>query len=123
MNHEHKSNGVEFQCSPRQPRSERKVLKNPTLRYQVRHHSVKAKTRRDGSAFEVFAFSSCVLGKSGDSYVEASETSEAAEDKEGQTEVVDGCAQAQGEGHRGRCNAERDLCYISAGLAPTQSRS
>lgn len=114
VHHKDKSNRVELQGGAREPCSQRKVLKNPPLGDEVSHNGIETKASGNRGSLKVFAFASSILGKSRDRNVEAGEASETAQNEEGQAHVVDGGTQAEGECHRGRGNAERNLCPLLA---------
>ena len=79
---------------------------HPPLAHPVRHQSRNRQGRRDRRALEILRFASCVLGHVGDGDVEACQAREAAEDEEGEDEVVEGGAEADCEGGGGGGDAE-----------------
>lgn len=72
----------------------------------VGHESVEAERCGDRSALEVLRLARGVLGDDGGGDVEAREAGEAAEHEEGEADVVERCAQADGEGDDGWGEAE-----------------
>lgn len=79
---------------------------DPALVRPEGHHASQREGRGDGRALKVLRFSGCVLGEHGDGDVEAGEAEEAAEDEEGEEDVVGWRAHAEGEGGGGGGDAE-----------------
>lgn len=100
---------MKLQHRPLQPKSHRNLRKRPPLIHPVRHNLHIDQAHWDRRALEVRRFAGLVFRHHGDSDVEARETCEAAEDEEGEQEVVHGCAEAKGEGGGCGSDAEGDL--------------
>jgi hypothetical protein len=111
MQHKHKHNGMERKRRAVHPQAKRNLLERPALIHPVRHDLHVDQRHGDGCAFEVLGFAGRVFGNHGDGDVEARETGEAAEDEEGEQDVVDGGAEAEGEGCGGGADTEGDLGY------------
>jgi hypothetical protein len=103
------NHGVEFQPRTLGQDSKRNVLVDPSIVDPVGHQGSNAQGRRDGGAFKVFGLAGGVLGKGSNGDVETCKASQAAKDEEGEEEVINRRAKADGEGCCGWGNAERNL--------------
>ena len=72
----------------------------------VGHERSDAHCRRDGRALKVFGLAGGVFWQGGDSHIEAGKAGEAAEDEEGEEELVQRRAESDGKGGDGGRDAE-----------------
>lgn len=100
MDHENRHNGVELEHTPREPDTARDGLVDCARVDPVGHEGVQTQRGGDGRALKVGGLTRGVLGDvaavGGD--VEAREAGQAAEDEEGEANVVERGAHADGEG-------------------------
>lgn len=87
---------------------------HPPLAHPVRHQPRNRQGRRDRRALEILRFASRVFWDVGDGDVEACQASKAAEDEEGEDEVVEGGAEADCEGGGGGGDAEGYLFRVAS---------
>lgn len=110
MKDKHNRHGMKLPRRPRTPRPQWNILQRPPIPHPVRHHGV---FNKNGSwnrcALEVLALARGILGQHGDGNVKARKAREAAQDEEGEEDVVGGGAEAKGEGGAGGCNAKGNL--------------
>lgn len=106
MQDKHSNNRMKLQRGALEPQTQRQLLEHPALVHPVCHDLHHEQRHGDRGALEVLGFAGCVLGHHGDGYVEARETGEAAQDEEGEQDVVDGGAEAEAEGCGCGGNAE-----------------
>lgn len=109
MQHKNKRHGMELKHRTLQPQAHRHLRKRPPLVYPVRHDLHVDQAHRDRRALKVLRLAGRVLGHHGDGDVEAREAREAAENEEGQEQVVDRGAETEGEGSGRGADAEGDL--------------
>jgi hypothetical protein len=95
MQHKHKCHGVEFQCGTLHPHPKRYLRHCPALVHPEGHDLHVDERHGDGRAFEVVALASRVFWNHGDGHVEARESGEAAQDEEGEEQMVDRGAEAE----------------------------
>lgn len=108
MKNEHGHHRVEFERRALEPQAHGNLVHSPALVDPVRHDLHYAKTHRNRCALEILALSGCILGHHGDGDIESGEAREAAEDEEGEQEVVDGGAHAEAESGGGWGHAKGD---------------
>ena len=108
VQNKHAHNRVKRKRGSLEPHTEGKFLHRPPLVHPVRHDLHHAQTHRNRGALEVLALARLILRHHSNSNVEARQPSQAAEDEEGEEEVVDGGTQTQGEGGGGGAHAEGD---------------
>lgn len=110
MQHEDEHDGVDLEQGAGEPDAARDgIVADPAAVDPVGHQGVEAEGGGDGGALEVLGLARGVLGDDGGGDVEAGEAGEAAQDEEGEAEVVEGRAQANGKGYYGGGEAEGDL--------------
>lgn len=109
MNHKHDDNRMHLKHTARAPHTKRYISMRPAIADPPSHGTRKRERSRDRRALEVLALARRVLGQHGDGHVEAREAGQAAEDEEGEEDVVEGGADAEGEGGAGGGDAEGDL--------------
>lgn len=126
VEHKQQRNRVQFVGGAGKPGAQRQVVEDPILADPVGHERVEAQARGDGRALKVGRLAGLVLGNDGGRHVEAGETGEAAEDEEGEQNVVDGGADTDREGNGGGGDTKGDevgegielLAHHAALLAP-----
>lgn len=102
MDEEQEHDGVDLEGGAREPGAARHGVEDAVLRHPPGHEGVEPERRRDGRALEVARLARRVLGDVGCCHVEAGQAREAAEHEGGETDVVEGCAEADAEGYAGR---------------------
>jgi hypothetical protein len=107
---EQKDNGVELENGTLGNDTKGNVLMSPALGHPVSHKRRNRQSCGDRGAFEVLRLSSLVLGQNSHCNVETSQAGKAAEDEEGQEEVVKRGANTNGECGGGRRKPEGNLC-------------
>lgn len=106
MQHKHHRERVELERRPLQRDAQRQLGVDPALADEVGHHADEGEAGRDRRALEVVRLARGVLGQLRDRHVEAREPGEAAEDEDGEEDVVGRRAKAEGEGGGGGGHAE-----------------
>ena len=109
MDQEYSDNRVELEGSAGEPQATRDLVEDPTLRDAVGHASVNAERGGNGGALEIAGLARGVVRDVSSRDIEARQTHEAAEHKEGQEDVVQHGAQAEAEGNAGWRQTKRDL--------------
>jgi hypothetical protein len=112
MHHKHTHNRMHLEDSSSAPNAKRHIGVRPAVARPPGHGASQHERSGDGCTFKVLRFPGCVFGYHGDGYVEARETGEAAEDEEGEEEVVERGAHAEGEGGCGGRDAEGYLLHF-----------
>lgn len=96
--------------------SQRQILTDPSLGHPESVEADNGERSGCGETFEIFRFSGGVVGDGAGGYVEAGETEEAGEGEDGEEELVEGGAEAEGEGYGCGGDAEGDLVFINQSL-------
>lgn len=109
MQDKQENNGVELENSTLANNAKGNVCVSPALGHPVGHKRGNRQSGGDRSTLKVFRLSSLVLGQNSHGNVEASQAGQAAEDEEGQEEVVERGANTHGERGGGGGEAEGDL--------------
>jgi hypothetical protein len=109
MQDKQQSSGVEFQGCAFGNDSEGNVLVGPALRHTVGHETSDIKCSGNGSTLEVLGLAALILGQNSHSDVKPGQTSETTQDKEGQDEVINVCANAERKGCGSRGETEGNL--------------
>jgi hypothetical protein len=98
MQHKHAHHRMELEYRTLKPHTHGYLRQRPPFANPKRHGANLCQGHGDGRAFEVIALPGLVFGDHGDGDVEAREAGQAAEHEESEEQVVDGCAEAEGEG-------------------------
>jgi hypothetical protein len=114
MQHEHGHDRVELEHGAFQPQAHWHLSQRPALGHPESHDRHEDQRHGDRYAFEILRLAGRILGHHGDGYVEARETGQAAEDEEGEQEVVERRAQTETEGSGSGSDAEGDLHGVLA---------
>lgn len=109
VNDKQKHNRVKLERGTREPDTAGEVIVDGARGDPVGHEGVEAQRGGDRGALKVLCLARRVLGDVGRGDVEAGEARQAAEDKEGEEDVVERGAQANGEGDDRRGEAKGDL--------------
>lgn len=109
MQHKQPHNRMHRQHRPLRNNPPRHLLLHPPLPRPIPHQRCDAQARRDRQAHEVGCFAARVFGYTLRGHVEAGEAGEPGEHEAGEEELVEGRADADGEGARGGGDAEGDL--------------
>jgi hypothetical protein len=112
MQNKHAHDRMDLEQRASAPDAKRHISMRPSVTRPPRHSTGQDQRSGDGCAFEVLAFARCVFGQHGDGDVEAGQTREAAENEEGEEEVVEGRADAEGEGGCGGGDTEGYLLWF-----------
>ena len=91
-----------------EPKSQRHLFHSPPLVHPIRHNLHDTKGHRDRGALKVLALARSILWHHGDRNIEPSQTREAAQHKEAQQDVVDGCAETEAKSSSRRRHTEGD---------------
>jgi hypothetical protein len=114
VNHKHEDDGMHFERAASAPNAERDVGVRPAVADPPCHGGREPERSRNRRAFKVLGFAGRVFGQHSDGDVEAREAGQAAEDEEGEEDVVEGRADAHGEGGSSGGDAEGDLRVVLA---------
>ena len=98
MQHKHSDNRMKLRDAALQPQAQWNLFKHPSLVHPVCHYLHEDQGHGDRGSLEVLGFARRVFGQHGDCDVEAREAGEAAEDEEGEEEVVERRAETEAEG-------------------------
>lgn len=101
VNQEQEHDGVDLERGAREPSAAWHGVEDAVLRHPPGHEGVEPQRRGDGRALEVARLARRILGDVGCRDVEAGQAREAAEHEDGETGMVEGCAEADAEGHTG----------------------
>lgn len=106
MNHEQEDGRVKLESRALEPDTEGEVVVDPALREPVGHDGIHTERSGDGCSLKVLALASLILGQDGDSDVETSKASEAAQNEEGKTSGIGEGAEAKSEGDHSGSNTK-----------------
>lgn len=97
---------MELKSGALEPQAQGYLFEGPALVDPVCHDLDEQERHGDRGAFKVLALARGVFGQHGDCDVEAGEAGKAAEDEEGEEEVVEWGAKAEGESSGGGRDAK-----------------
>lgn len=106
MDHEQEDGRVKLESRALEPDTEGEVVVDPALREPVGHDGIHTERSGDGCSLKVLALASLILGQDGDSDVEASKASEAAQNEEGETSGIGEGAEAKSKGDHSGSNTK-----------------
>ena len=109
VHHKQQHDGVHLDGGAREPHAAGQGVVDPAVGQPPAHERVEPERRGDGRALKVFRLAGRVLGDGRGRHVEAGQARQAAQHEEGQAEVVEGRADADGEGEGCGGDAEGDL--------------
>lgn len=113
VDHEYQDHRVYLEGCPSKPHAPGYRIVDPPPRDPPRHEGVEPKSGRDGCPLKICRLSCGILGDGTRSDVEARQARQSAEHEEGEAEVIQGGADANGECDGGGGNAEGDLFEFS----------
>lgn len=99
VHHKDQDDGVDLEDAAGKPQAAGEVIVDPAAVHPVGHQGVQAQAGGYGCALKVLRLAGGVLGDRGGGHVEAGQAGQAAEHEEGQADVVERGAHADGEGN------------------------